>query len=513
MAGQDEELTGPDFSIGVSPDVVAEGAAIAGHTNGEAVLLARSGGKCYAIGAKCTHYGGPLAEGLIVNGAIRCPWHHAEFDLATGHNTRPPALHHLPCWNVEERDGKVFVTDKRDVLPSRITDGSERREAMIIIGAGASGTVAAVTLRREGFNGRILMLDAGTDLPTDRPNLSKDYLAGDAPEEWMPLFPEDWYGENRIELSLNTRVEGIDTTSREVVLADGRREKFAALLIATGATPIQLDLPGYGPPVHYLRTLSDSRAIITRALESQKAVVIGASFIGLEVAASLNKRGLDVTIVAPEALPLERVFGKELGAFIQKTHEDKGVRFVLGQTVASLYESGVVTSRGDRIEADMVVAGVGVRPNVALAEAAGLDTDKGVVVNEYLETSSPGIYASGDIAKWPDPHTGDRIRVEHWVLAERQGQCAARNMLGKRERFTAIPFFWSNHYDVAIGYSGHATQWDNIEISGSLDDHDAQVSYRSGDKLLATATIYRDRANLESELAMERAVATPGAAQ
>ncbi len=513
MGGDSEELTGPDLSAGIPSSSIGEGQSLAGHAGGEAVLVARSGGKCFAIGAKCTHYGGPLAEGLIVDGTVRCPWHHAAFHLDTGRVDRPPAMHDLPCWNVEERDGNVIVRDKRQTIPLTRGDQVNGSEPMIIIGGGASGTVAAVTLRREGFNGRILILDAGTDLPTDRPNLSKDYLAGDAPEEWMPLFPEDWYGENRIELSLNTRVEGIDTTSREVVLADGRREKFASLLIATGATPIQLDLPGYGPPVHYLRTLSDSRAIITRALESQKAVVIGASFIGLEVAASLNKRGLDVTIVAPEALPLERVFGKELGAFIQKTHEDKGVRFVLGQTVASLYESGVVTSRGDRIEADMVVAGVGVRPNVALAEAAGLDTDKGVLVNEYLETSSPGIYASGDIAKWPDAHTGERIRVEHWVLAERQGQCAARNMLGKREKFTAIPFFWSNHYDVAIGYSGHATQWDNIEISGSLDDHDAQVTYHSGDKVLATATIYRDRANLESELAMERAVATSGAAQ
>ena len=512
MGGQNDELTGPDFSIGVSSDGIAEGTAIAGQANGEAVLLARSGGKCYAVGAKCTHYGGPLAEGLIVDGTVRCPWHHAAFRLDNGRVDRPPAMHDLPCWNVEERDGKVFVTEKRQAPPLTRDVRSGDSDPMIIIGAGASGTVAAVTLRREGFTGRIMMLEAGPELPTDRPNLSKDYLAGDAPEEWMPLFSEDWYVENRVELSLNSRVDSIDPGSREVALADGRRLKFESLLLATGATPIHLDLPGYGPPVHYLRTLADSRAIITRALESKRAVIIGASFIGLEVAASLRKRGLDVTVVAPEALPLERVFGPELGSFIQKTHEDNGVRFVLGQTVAALYESGVVTSKGDRIEADMVVAGVGVRPNVALAEAAGLDTDRGVLVSEYLETSAPGVYASGDIAKWPDPHTGARIRVEHWVLAERQGQCAARNMMGNREKFTAVPFFWSNHYDVAIGYSGHAASWDSLEISGSLEDHDAEVQYKSGDKLLATATIYRDRANLEAELAMEREVTGMGTA-
>ena len=505
MGGQNEEATGPDLTVGVDSHSVAEGGSIEGHAGGEQILLARSGGRCYAIGAKCTHYGGPLADGLIVNGAVRCPWHHAEFDLATGRTTRPPALHDLPCWNVEERDGRIFVRDKRaSQAPAGSQSTSAATDPMVIIGAGAAGTVAAVTLRREGFEGRVLMFESGKELPTDRPNLSKDYLAGDAPEEWMPLFPDDWYEENRIDLRLETRVASIDPASREIILDNGSRQKYASLLIATGATPIRLDLPGYGPPVLYLRTLADSRAIITRALEARRAVVIGASFIGLEVAASLRKRGLDVTVVAPEAIPLERVFGRELGQFIQETHEKHEVRFVLGQTVASLYESGVVTSQGERIEADLVVAGVGVRPNVVLAETAGLSTDKGVLVNEFLETSAPGVFAAGDIAKWPDARTSSRIRVEHWVLAERQGQCAARNMLGKREKFTAVPFFWSNHYDVAIGYSGHAASWDAVTISGSLNDHDAEVQYRAGNKLLATATIFRDRANLEAEREMER---------
>jgi NADPH-dependent 2,4-dienoyl-CoA reductase/sulfur reductase-like enzyme/nitrite reductase/ring-hydroxylating ferredoxin subunit len=511
VGGQEEEATGPDLTVGVDSHTVKEGDSIAGHANGEAVLLARSNGKCYAIGAKCTHYGGPLAEGLIVDGTVRCPWHHAAFDLATGRTSRPPALHDLPCWNVEERDGKVFVGEKKRSAAPAARPASGASDPMVIIGGGAAGTVAATTLRREGFDGRIIIFEAGSETPTDRPNLSKDYLAGDAPEEWMPLFPDEWYSENKVELTLNARVASIDSSSSEVILEDGRRQKYGSLLLATGATPIKLELAGYGPPVFYLRTLADSRAIITRALESKTAVVIGASFIGLEVAASLRKRGLDVTVIAPESLPLERVFGAEIGRFIKGTHQQNGVKFLLGQTVASLYEDGVVTSGGERVNADIVVAGVGVRPNITLAEGAGLEIDKGVLVNEYLETSAAGIFAAGDIARWPDAHTGNRIRVEHWVVAERQGQCAARNMMGKREKFTAVPFFWSNHYDVAIGYSGNAMSWDSIDLSGSLANHDAEVRYRSGDKLLAIATIYRDRTNLEAELAMERETQGTGA--
>jgi NADPH-dependent 2,4-dienoyl-CoA reductase/sulfur reductase-like enzyme/nitrite reductase/ring-hydroxylating ferredoxin subunit len=518
MGGQSDELTGPDLKVGVDPDAVAEGEAIAGHADGEAVLLARSGGKLFAVGAKCTHYGAPLSEGLVVDGTIRCPWHHAAFDLETGRVSRPPALHHLTCWKVEVREGKAFVRGRQDAAGVARGDGqSNAASPMVIVGAGAAGTTAAVTLRREGYSGRVILIDSGSELPTDRPNLSKDYLAGDAPEEWMPLYPETFYDEQSIELVLDSPVAGIDPGAQEIVFGNGRRQKYSSLLLATGATPIRLDFSDPGQTVYYLRTLADSRAIIDRSKAASKAVVIGASFIGLEVAASLRKRGLEVTVIAPEKLPLERVFGAELGSFIQQTHEQEGVRFILGQTVVSVTDTGVVTSGGDRADADLVVAGVGVRPNVTLAESAGLATDKGVVVNTYLETSAPGIYAAGDIAKWPDPHTGDRIRVEHWVLAERQGQCAARNMMrghaGDREPFAAIPFFWSNHYDVAIGYSGHAASWDSIDVAGSLEEHDAQVTYRKGDKLLATATIHRDLANLETELAMERSIVTAGAAR
>jgi NADPH-dependent 2,4-dienoyl-CoA reductase/sulfur reductase-like enzyme/nitrite reductase/ring-hydroxylating ferredoxin subunit len=506
MSDEPTELTGPDLTAGVAIEDLAENEPLLGHADGEAAILVRTGNEIFAVGAKCTHYGGPLAEGLVANGTIRCPWHHAAFDLKTGHVARPPALHSIPCWSVEQRDGKAFVTRRREASPPAHRD--RQPSSVVIIGAGAAGTIAAVTLRREGYKGRLLILDAGDSNPVDRPNLSKDYLAGNAPEEWMPLYPDSYYAEHDIEISLGRRATAIDATAMRVTLDDGSTETFDALLIATGAEPIRLDMPDAGQPIHYLRTLADSRAIIAKSETAKKAVVIGASFIGLEVAASLRTRGLDVTVVAPEKIPLERVLGTELGEHIKSIHGEHGVQFRLGQTVTVVSSEDVTTSGGERIAADLVVAGIGVRPNVALAESAGLATDKGVMVNEFLETSAPGIYAAGDIARWPDPHTGQALRIEHWVVAERQGQAAARNILrgasGDRQPFTAVPFFWSNHYDVAIGYVGHAEKWDATEVEGEIAANDARVEFKSDGRVLATATIYRDRESLDAELRMER---------
>ena len=424
----------------------------------------------------------------------------------TGEALRAPALDPIACWRVERQGETVYVRDKVPASrPSAPAQTAPRApSSVVIVGGGAAGLAAADMLRREGYDGPITMFSADADPPVDRPNLSKDYLTGDAQDDWMALWPPDLYAERHVDLRLGSRVSSIDPVARTIALEDGSRREFGALLLATGADPVRLPIPGADSrQVLYLRSFADSRAIVERARTATHVVVVGASFIGLEVAASLRARGVAVDVVAPERVPLERVMGAEVGRFVQSLHEAQGVVFHLGETVTAVDGRAVALGEGRTLDADFVVMGVGVRPAVALAEKAGLTLDRGIVVNEYLETSVPGIFAAGDAARWPDPHTGERIRVEHWVVAERQGQVAARNMLGRREPFDAVPFFWSQHYDVTIRYVGHAERWDAVKIDGALDARDCSVAYLRGGRALAVATISRDRESLAAEVRLE----------
>jgi len=508
MGGHDE-LSGPDLSVGIDAGSLQPGGKLLGHAKDEAVLLARVGDELVAVGARCTHYGGPLADGVIDGDTVRCPWHHACFSLRTGEALRAPALNPVACWKVERRGEKVAVTDKveRDPLaptyPAQIDRAAWPRD-VVIIGAGAAGSAAAEMLRRCGYDGRITVVDDDSGAPYDRPNLSKDYLAGTAPEEWIPLRADGFYEQHGVTL-VRERVARLDPTAKAITLAGQRSISYDALLVATGAEPVRLELAGDGQShVHYLRSLTDSRAIADAAKQARRAVVIGGSFIGLEVAASLRARNLDVHVVAPEKVPLGRVLGEHLGSFIRALHEEHGVVFHLGHTPLRIERDAVVLDDGSRLGADLVVVGVGVRPRLELAEQAGLAIDKGIAVNEYLEASVPRIFAAGDIARWPDPHSGERIRVEHWVVAQRQGQTAARNILGARERFDQAPFFWSAHYDVSINYVGHAEQWDRVDVDGDAAEHDVAVRFTREGKLLALATLFRDEESLRGEIEMER---------
>ncbi len=496
-----------DLTAGVQADSLASGGTLAGRVGDDEVVLVRSGDRFFAVGAHCTHYRGALAEGLVVGDTIRCPLHHACFDLASGEALRAPALDPVACWRVERRGDAVFVREKlAPHAPAVATAGRSHPSSVVIVGGGAAGLAAADMLRREGFAGPITMISADADPPVDRPNLSKDYLAGEAQDDWMPLWPADLYAERRVELVLGSRATSIDVAARTVVLGDGSRREFGALLIATGADPVRPPIPGAeSGQVLYLRTFADSRAIVERVRAAKHVVVVGASFIGLEVSASLRTRSVAVDVVAPETRPLERVMGADIGRFVQAMHESHGVVFHLGETVTSIAGRAVTLSGGGTLDADFVVMGVGVRPSVSIAEHSGLAVDRGISVDEFLETSAPGIFAAGDVARWPDPHTGERIRVEHWVVAERQGQTAARNMLGRRERFDAVPFFWSQHYDVTIRYVGHADRWDAVRVDGSFDARDASVSFWREGRRLAVATVSRDRESLQAEVELEGA--------
>lgn len=505
MSSQDQQLSGPDLKEGIAATELSDGGMLLGHADGEAVLLAKRGAELFAIGATCTHYNGPLAEGLIVNDTVRCPWHHACFSLRTGEALRAPALNPVPCFRVEESDGRIFVRGKIDVAPKQQVKPDSHIRSVVIVGGGGAGNAAAEMMRRQGFEGTITILSADDALPYDRPNLSKDYLAGNASEDWIPLRSPDFYKEQKIDVRIGTRVASIDPVERAVVIADGSHVTFDALLLATGASPVHLDIPGSDlPHVHYLRTLDDSRAVIAKAKDSKRVVIIGASFIGLETAASLRARGLDVHVIGPQSRPLERVLGPELGDMVKEIHEKKGVVFHFGTTATAIDKDAVTLKSGERIPADLVVVGIGVRPDVGLAQRAGLNVDNGIIVDQYLQTNIPGIYAAGDIARWPDPHSGRPIRVEHWVVAERQGQTAAINILGGRQPFDAAPFFWSQHFDVTISYVGHSEKWDKVDIEGDPAAHDCKVTYYEDGKKRAVATVSRDLESLRAEADLER---------
>lgn len=500
-----QEANGPDLAAGVPSAHLPEGGKLAGRVGEEEVLVARVGGELFAVGARCTHYQGYLGEGLLVGDTVRCPLHHTHFCLRTGEARAAPAIDPLKRWTVSEADGVVRVGAEVAEAPARPSRPPAGPRRVVIVGGGAAGFAAAEMLRRRGFDGALTLLSADTDAPYDRPNCSKDYLAGQAPAEWMPLRDESWYADNDIDLQLQAEASGLDVAGRTVLLKDGRSFGYDALLLATGAEPVRLPLEGFSrPEVHVLRTLRDADAIMRAAEQARRVAIVGASFIALEVAASLRARGLEVHVAAPETVPLARVMGDEIGRWVRGLHDEKGVVFHLGHGVGGWADGRLTLDDGETIEADCVVMGVGVKPRTQLAEAAGLQVDRGILVDGRLQTSAPGVYAAGDVARYPDPRTGRPIRVEHWVHAERQGQHAARTILGETAPFTDPPFFWSAHHDATIRFIGHVETVEAPVLDGSLERQDAEVRFFSDGRLAALATVGRDLRALEAGVELER---------
>ena len=461
------------------------------------ILLARVNNRFHAVSATCPHYGAPLAEGVLCGTRVVCPWHHAAFSVVNGDLEEPPALDALTSYDVHVEGDRIVVdlSDETQNQPTPETTVDDPRQ-FVIIGAGAAGYAAAQTLRDEGFRGNVVMITRESRAPYDRPNLSKDYLHGHAEPEWMPLRADEFFNERGIKLVLNREVTRVDARAKMITFENGDTMEYEALLVATGGAPVRLNIPGSDlKNVCLLRSFADADSIIETAKRSRRAVVVGASFIGMEAAYSLRERGLDVTVVAPSREPFEATLGAEVGAVFRHEHEKHGVKFKLGSIVYRFEGShnveAVVLDNGECIETDMVVVGVGVRPVTQFLEDVELDQDGGVIVDSRMCVTD-GIYAAGDIASFVDPRTGEHTRIEHWRTAQQQGRTAARNMAGHDVPFDAVPFFWTRQFDIGLLYVGHATWWDKIVYRGDVASQEFLAFYIKGDRVQAIAGMNRD---------------------
>lgn len=464
------------------------------------ILIANIEGTFCALGCCCPHYGAPLADGLVHGTTVLCPWHHAMFQVTTGDLEAPPALDALPKYEVTVKGDDIVVT-----LPEKLTQG--RRPTMVtydphshprtfaILGAGAAGNATAQTLREDGYTGRIVLITAEAHLPYDRPNLSKAYLQGQAPKEWLPLRSKKFYETYGIELFLQKKATAVNIAAKTITFADGATLTYDRLLLATGSVPRRLEVPGSQlKHIFTLRSFDDADAIMAACQQALRVVMIGASFIGLEAAASLLHPNRRLTVIAPEDVPFERQFGKEVGKVFQTFHEQKGVTFQLGKTVTRFEGTdrvnAVVLNNGERIEADVVIVGIGVQPNTGFLQGLALQADGSILVDASFR-AAPDVYAAGDIACFPAQHFSQPIRIEHWRTAEQQGQTAAHNMAGKDAVYDDLPFFWTKQGDLGLKYVGHAQQWDEIILHGSLAAGSFLAFYVSQNQVLGVAGMKR----------------------
>ena len=465
------------------------------------VLLVLLDGKFRAFGGTCPHHGASLAEGILHEKHIRCPWHHAVFDAETGAVREVPSLDSLPQFDVRVEGDEVVATlpdptpkakTPEMVLPDTGRDG----RTFAIVGTGAAGVTAAETLRRDGFQGRILMLTRESHLPYDRTDLSKPYLR--KPDARKPFLRSgEFYKKRGIEILTGHEVTSVDTKARTLFCGNGRELSYDQLLLATGASPRRLGVPGEDlENVRVLRSFEDCEAIRALIKRDARAVVVGASFIAMEVCAALVERGLSVTVVAPESVPYEATLGPEIGRMYQKAHEDKGVVFRLGAKVDRFEGDGklarVLLESGEALEADLAVLGVGVQPVTGYLEGAGLSLKDGLEVDGW-QCVTDGVYAAGDIARFPDWRTRDPIRIEHWRVAQQQGQVAARNMAGRSSTLQEAPFFWTNQYFVITSYVGFAREWEEIVFEGDPADRRFVALYVRSGRVLAAAGCAEER--------------------
>ena len=482
-----------DYADVAHLDDVMPGGMRQADLEGTVILLLRDGDDVRAVAGTCPHAGAPLAEGVRHGDRIICPWHKAAFCAATGAVLDPPAVDALQRYDVRVEHGRVLVK-AADAVPKPEPPADPR--CFVIAGAGAAGAVAAQTLRSEGFAGRIVMLDPANRIPYDRTVLSKYALSGKKGAEKSPLQTQAFYQEHGIERR-TADIAAIDARARRLSCADGTVLDYDAALLATGSAPIRPSLPGAGlAHVYTLRSRADADAILQQAERSERAVVLGTSFIGMEVAASLRERGLAVTVVGKEDQPFQKQLGPEIGAALAGLHERHGVVFRLGCAIAAIEGDGQVTGvrleGGETIPADLVVMGLGVQPATSYADGLDRNEDGGIAVDAHLRAAE-GLYAAGDIASFPDRGDGEAIRVEHWRVAQQHGRIAALNMLGRPTRYDAVPFFWTIQYMKRVDYVGHAAAWDGVVLHGDLGTPEFLAYYVKDGLVAAAAGMGRDR--------------------
>lgn len=470
--------------------------------DGKELLLCRIEDKYYALAANCTHYGGPLADGVLSGDRIVCPWHHACFNAKTGVLLEPPAQDNLEKYETSIKNGDVIISvpDPEEEKQQNINSGKAvgaDSSVFVILGGGAAGNAAVQTLRQDGYSGRIILVSQENRTPYDRPNLSKEYLSGEVQEEWMPLRNDEFYKENEIELLLNKKVGKLDVKGKEIQFTDKGSIKYDKVLIATGSKAKKLNLPGVNlNNVFTLRSFEDAERIIKAAGLAKNAVIIGASFIGLETAYSLSKKKIPVTVISQELIPFERVFGREVGNMFKDLHEQNGINFKLSRTLKAFEGKekveAVSLEQGGKIETDMVILGVGVEPATEFIDGLNLLPDKSIRVNKYFQASSD-VYAAGDIVTIQDWRTAEDIRIEHWRTALQQGRTAAHNMAGKVTPFGSIPFFWTDQLGLSLQYVGHAKDWEEIIIHGDIAEKDFISFYIKKDFVYSAAGCNRDK--------------------
>eukprot|EP00929_Paragymnodinium_shiwhaense_P034003 TRINITY_DN18555_c0_g1_i1.p1 TRINITY_DN18555_c0_g1~~TRINITY_DN18555_c0_g1_i1.p1 ORF type:complete len:637 (+),score=167.18 TRINITY_DN18555_c0_g1_i1:88-1998(+) len=481
-----------------------------------AVLVHRHAGKIYATSPACSHYGAPLKKGVSASGGkggtptVSCPLHDATFDLETGKVVRGPGIDGIATYAVTISGDDVWAS-----VPAGIADGTGKHEkigkdmvrrnnkdkrTIALVGGGPASLAAAETLRQEGFGGRIVMLTKEPHLPYDRVVLSKNL---DKTAEQLRLRSQEFFDKHDIEVKKDTVVTRLDTTGQKVFFktGDGAQEELAydQVLVASGGTPRKLFCPGANMDgIYTLRTPEDAANITQHALPGQKMVVVGGSFIGMEIASSLRKKGCDVSVIAMESVPFERVLGKKVGASFARLLQKEGIQW-FGTSQVRLFRgnetvNGVELEDGEVMAADAVVVGAGVLPNTRFVEGVSLDKNGAIVVGPLLASEAcPTLFAAGDVCSFPSMRTGTHARIEHWDVATQQGRVAARNMLGKFEPFTTVPFFWSQILGKNLRFVGHAPDMlDRVIIEGDASGMEFISYYTEDDRIMAVATVNKD---------------------